>query len=729
MTIVKVFSGRFMIRGGGHGRNPFESKQTQLEDHSELHPVLASSVGLSFWGGVDPITGIVIDASHPLFGICVTNTILCLPSGRGSCTASQVILELIRNRAAPRAIILRDVDGLVAVGALVAQEVFGFGREQIVNDGKTILPVLDIIHLGTSKFRQLLEISSSDQRLVGSVTNDGNLVVGTDSRNAETIIRALTSLPPSCVISSSTSNEFSLLDTENKLLQNTSTEAEKIALRVIFRYARILLMNNTENPSLDPSSIEYLPVEGAHIDACTYIGPGGLELVKLLVTAGGRVRVPTTLNAGSTDRHRWKSLQVRSDYAQNAIALGDAYLTIGCQPTFTCAPYLLALQSSARDEKKTAVSPSLFPNVPLQFGSHLVWGESNAVVYANSVIGARTEKYADFLDICGAIAGVIPAAGVHLDANREPTLVLDARDLFDRHLNQLFRDEDAEYTDSLFPILGHVCGKLSDGQVPILLGMEKIAAHVTLDTLKGFCAAFGTTAASPLIHIAGITPEAMDPVNVQTWVDQCKSEDKHLITLQHINDTYLAFNSGEKATSERIDLVALGNPHLSISECKRLVTIIEQRTQIEPTADGSRKNNEVRMIACMSRTLYDEAESKGYIKKLKDFGTEFINDTCWCMLLDPPIIPANKKATILTNSGKYAHYGPALTHRSFRYGSLSDCVSAAVSGVFRRSPTSGPFDHRRTNIPWLSRPQGSCIRHFHLVPQIVAVIVSIRIFR
>ena len=107
-----------------------QQQQSQRQSNNPtIHPVLCSNVPLSFWGGIDERTGIVIDTSHPLCGENVSNTILVLPSGRGSCTASQVLLELILNRLSPRALILRDRDGLICVGALVARFVLGFRQK------------------------------------------------------------------------------------------------------------------------------------------------------------------------------------------------------------------------------------------------------------------------------------------------------------------------------------------------------------------------------------------------------------------------------------------------------------------------------------------------------------------------------------------------------------------------------------------------------------------------
>lgn len=305
-------------------------------------------------------------------------------------------------------------------------------------------------------------------------------------------------------------------------------------------------------------------------------------------------------------------------------------------------------------------------------GQDVCWGESNAVVYANSVLGARTEKYADYLDICAALVGKTVKTGVHVEANRRPEIIIDATSVLD----EILSNQQQQEIDSLFPVLGHLCGTLSDGVVPLLLGLESLS--VTKDNLKAFCAAFGTTGTSPLLHMAGITPEARDAAVVQHYLETMERPTQ-IITMDDLYDTYATLDSS--SNSESVDLVALGNPHLSIDECKVLSDLV----------DGSTKSDSVRIMACMSRALYADAQED--VVRLQDFGVEFINDTCWCMLLDPPVIPVNLNSTILTNSGKYAHYGPGLTQRKYRFGSLQDCVNAAVTGTYRSA-------HQP---PWLSR--------------------------
>ena len=397
---------------------------------------------------------------------------------------------------------------------------------------------------------------------------------------------------------------------------------------------------------------------------------GGLEFVEKLVQAGGKVAIPTTLNSVSADRSRWQALGVPSERALASIAVGDAYLALGCQHSFTCAPYLL-------------------PNAP-QLGQDIVWGESNAVVYANTVLGARTEKYADYLDICCAIVGKVPAAGVHLKENRRPHIVLDATGM----LSTLWNDcaVSGKDIEVLFPTLGHLCGSLSDGHVPILLGFDKHwSEFVTRDHLKSFCAAYGTTGTSPLIHIAGITPEAKDPDMVEDMLANCDRPTR-IVSMLDLQATFDALDSSGKDEAESVDLVALGNPHLSLTECKNLaelVTACQQET----------KSAKTRIMACMSASLYSQAHELGYVSGLESFGVEFVNDTCWCMLLDAPIIPPGSDSVILTNSGKYAHYGPGLTLKKFRFGSMAECIQAAATGRHPRSKQNLTNGHPS----WLSR--------------------------
>ena len=605
-----------------------------------IYPVLCSDVALSFWGGIDELTGIVIDGSHPLCGFDVSDKILVLPSGRGSCTASQVLLELVLNRKSPRALVLRDRDGLVCVGALVARCV-------LLDDEDEQVPILDVLQVmdgtddensstingdattgtGTTTFDDVIKY----QPKYGSILPDEGLVVGKTVKEVEEKLHLLslrTEDDKDEVNDSKYENnsdnetvsvqdfDFELSPKEQRMLDESSTDAERRAIEVLIRYARIV------TPASSLSSPTYIDVKSAHIDGCTYIGPGGLKFVERLVEDGGRVKIPTTLNSVSTDLRYWEKLGIRDDVSnRNSIRQANAYVALGCSSkSFTCAPYLLEDEETIGIPKK---------------GDQIVWGESNAVVYANSVLGARTEKYADYLDICCAIAGKVPQIGVHLDEPRTPTMVLeldnDALDL--NSLDSYHQDEDDSFS-LLFPVLGHLCGSLSDGEVPLLIGLENHANRVTLDHLKAFCAAFGTTAASPLIHIAGITPEARD-LDIDEWI--ISATRSKIITGKNLQETFdlldqrkhLSKNGGDdddaSNNEDKVNWVALGNPHLSLSEVDQLLRLVENQVALMKNMN-SKKRDDVKVLACISRALYDQSPN---VKKLEEYGFTFVRDTCW----------------------------------------------------------------------------------------------------
>jgi cis-L-3-hydroxyproline dehydratase len=389
--------------------------------------VLYSSVGISFWGGIDPLTGNVIDTTHPLHGECISNKILVIPSGRGSCTGSQVMLELILNRLAPRAIILRDPDSLLCTGAIIAEEFFH-------DECNKNIPI--ICAIGEDNFTMLLDDDGNDSLSIEVLCEEDICIhYGEDG---EILAKDLLKLK-------------NTVDTRHV----TTSKAEELALKTIKRIASI------------SKTKDLIPICSAHIDAVTYIGEGGLKFVQRLKELGGKVKVNTTLNSQSCDRRRWKDLGVDESLAHNANSVGDAYLDLGCELSFTCAPYLLASKP-----KK---------------GDNICWGESNAVVYSNSVLGARTEKYADYFDICSAICGLVPNTGVHIEDNRAPTIVIDATTLIQNLLPSIKANDDLSYDkqgfDTFFPAMGWICGNFSDGGIPLILGFDQLP-NVTGDNLK-----------------------------------------------------------------------------------------------------------------------------------------------------------------------------------------------------------------------------------------------------
>lgn len=223
-----------------------------------------------------------------------------------------------------------------------------------------------------------------------------------------------------------------LTSVEQAMLDGSEGEGVALAMRIVTGLARVR------------GAEELVEVTGAHIDSCLYHGRAGLDFAEKLVELGARVRIPTTLNVGSLDLMHPGTVRAdeeHPDLLTAGRALMDAYVAMGARATFTCAPY----QVDAR--------PGL--------GEHVAWAESNAIVFANSVLGARTDRYGDFLDICAAITGRAPRAGFHLDNARRADFVIDVSAVASHRW-----DDSAWYA-----VLGHLLGGLAGQRVGVIVGL------------------------------------------------------------------------------------------------------------------------------------------------------------------------------------------------------------------------------------------------------------------
>ncbi|NUT78147.1 DUF521 domain-containing protein [Pseudomonas sp. C1C7] len=558
--------------------------------------LLFADVGLSFWGGVDSRSGEVIDRHHSLSGEYLAGRVLAIPSGRGSCTGSSVLMELISNGHAPAALVLAEADEILTLGVLVAQTIF-----------ERSLPVLCI---GREAFAALRGVAFA------RVDNDGLWLL--DQAPADTWQAADAPLP-----TRETSQRIELTGFDHELIEGQHGKAAQMAMQIVLRMAEI------------QGAPRLVDVTQAHIDGCIYTGPASLRFAEQLVQWGAKVRVPTTLNSISVDQRRWRELGVDPALGNPASALGDAYMAMGAQLSFTCAPYLLDSAPKA--------------------GEQIVWAESNAVVYANSVLGARTLKYPDYLDICIALTGRAPLIGCHLDAQRKAQLLIELPPL-------------GELDDAFYPLLGYHIGALAGTRIPLVLGLEQRGPDT--DDLKAFGAAFATTSAAPLFHIAGVTPEALDPTRVREPNAELPVEK---IALQDLLRSWRELNS---ARDPRVDIVSLGNPHFSLGEFAHLARLCR----------GRRKHAGTVLAVTCGRAVLEQARAAGHIADIEAFGVTLVTDTCWCMLGEPVIPPA--ATTLMTNSGKYAHYAPGLVGRTVHFASLAECVEAACTGTAsERLPT------------------------------------------
>lgn len=539
------------------------------------------------------MTGIIIDKHHPLVGKSVTGKILAIPSGRGSCTGSAVMLELLLNGTNPKALVFGREELILAIGVLVAQEMF-----------QKSIPILQVPMTSFDRILQLNHVAIYD----GQIQWGDSFKLPSTKLSSQSLLR-----------DSTLSVQLSALDQE--LLNGSHGKAAQTAMRVIIQTAQL------EGVS------ELIDVKQAHIDCCGYTGPGILRFAQQLVEWDAKARIPTSLNAISVDRRLWRSQGVDPALGEPSEALAQAYLDMDARPTFTCAPYLL----------DSAPEP----------GDHIMWAESNAVVFANSVLGARTIKCPDLLDVCVALTGRAPNTGCHITENRKARL-------------EIHYEAVEDWDDTLFPLLGYIVGDITGERVPIVTGLEKQKEKVTIEDLKAFGAAFATTSSAPMFHIAGITMEASTAADIKT---QLSNTFKTTIKPSDLARQWCRFNACEEnETHTPIDLVSLGSPHFSYDEIVTLASLVK----------GRKKSKNLTLVITCNRDAYSKACKKGYTSVVEEFGAQILTDTCWCMVQEP-VVPAHAR-TILTNSAKYAHYGPGLTGRQVRFGGLSDCVNAACEG-------------------------------------------------
>ena len=405
---------------------------------------------------------------------------------------------------------------------------------------------------------------------------------------------------------------------ERGMAAGDAGEAAAMAMRIVAEAGRIM------------GAERLIPIASAHIDGCLYHGDSGVEFAERLVALGGRVAVPASLNVGALDLLHPEIVHAGGHETAMARRQMDAYIRLRCLPSWTCAPY----QAGHR--------PSL--------GEHVAWGESNAVAFANSVLGARTERYGDFLDICAALTGKAPETGLHLDKNRQARIVVKTGALSAR-----LKD-----TDAFYPVLGAWLGAKVGGAVAVIDGLPP---EISEDRLKALGAAAASSGAVGLFHIAGVTPEAP---TCEAALGGEPPERSIALTPSMIR---AARDQLSTIAADRIDAVALGSPHFSLTEYAAL----------EELARG--KLFAVPFYVCTGRGVVEEMERSGRLAQLTETGIQIVADTC---VVVAPILPDRKKGAapgvLMTNSGKFAHYTPANTGYEVVYGSLEDCVASAETG-------------------------------------------------
>ncbi len=402
---------------------------------------------------------------------------------------------------------------------------------------------------------------------------------------------------------------------DRAILGGRDGAAVAMAMRVVLGTARML------------GAGDLVGVASAHIDGCLYHGDSGTLFAERLVAGGGRVRIPTTLNVGALDLLHAGRVRLPAREADMARRMMRAYVDLGCRQTWTCSPY----QAGHR--------PAL--------GEDVAWGESNAVAFCNSALGARTNRYGDFLDICAALTGRAPRTGLHLPENRLATIGVDASGLPTR-----LRDSDVFY-----PILGSWLGRTVGTAVAAITGLPRVDE----DRLKALGAAAASTGAVGLFHVVGTTPEAPDEAAAFGGI---APRDTITLTLPMLDEARRQLSTVTLRPGDGIDAVAVGSPHLSAAELRDLASRLAGRRCAVP------------LYACTGRHALKEIEAEGLRGTLDRLGVVVVADTC---IVVTPILPAGA-GVLMTNSGKFAHYTRPNTGFDVVFGTTADCVETAVSG-------------------------------------------------
>lgn len=408
---------------------------------------------------------------------------------------------------------------------------------------------------------------------------------------------------------------------QQAVLDGGGGEAAATAMRVVVETARML------------GADQLVPIASVHVDGCLYHGDSGTHFVELLVRQGGRVAVPTTLNVGALDLVHPERVRHAPEAAAMARRMTAAYAALGCRETWTCAPY----QAGHRPA----------------FGTHVAWGESNAIAFCNSVLGARTDRYGDFLDICAALSGFAPRVGFHLDERRRGDAVVELG-----HLPAALTADEAFY-----PVLGAWLGVELGDAVPVLVGL---APPIDEDRLKALGAAAAATGAIGLFHLVGVTPEAPTEATA-TGGRRLPRLRPSAADLAAARDR-LSTGAPQGLIEGAIDAVAIGSPHLSFDEVQRLVGLLGGRRCAVP------------FYACTGRHTVAAIEAAGLAGALAAADVTLVVDTC---VVVAPVLPPGG-GLLMTNSGKFAHYTPANTGYDVVFGTLADCVESAVAGRVRR---------------------------------------------
>ncbi len=364
---------------------------------------------------------------------------------------------------------------------------------------------------------------------------------------------------------------------------------------------------------------DLVPVAGAQVSGVSYknLGDAGLAFLEEWAAQGARARVPATLNPAGMDLLAWRELGFSEQFARQQQRVIAAYAALGVVPICTCTPYLVGH------------APAL--------GQHVAWAESSAVSYANSVLGARTNREGGPSALAAAIAGRTARYGLHLEENRRATVIVDVR--------------CPVATEADLGALGYLVGQRVKNGIPYFrFRHPSLALDPRL--LKTLGAAMAASGAVALYHIEGVTPEAR--------AGNVPAPAAPTLVVDSLSPGYAALNG----PAEEIDLVSIGCPHASIEEIEAVANYLTGR-RLKAT-----------LWITTARATRQAAEQAGLVARLEAAGGRVVADTC---LVVAPVAELGFHS-LATNSAKMAFYAPSHSGLAVRFGTMEQCLEAAVSG-------------------------------------------------
>lgn len=374
-----------------------------------------------------------------------------------------------------------------------------------------------------------------------------------------------------------------------------------------------------------------LPISSVHMPGSSVVvaGKAGTSLVEQMAAQGGKFGPVTTLNTGACDLAAPGVIGFPEDMVAMQERLTKAYCAMGGISLHSCTPYYAG-------------------NVP-EPGEHIAWGESSAIVFANSVLGAYTNREGGPTALAAALTGYVPEYGLHLRENRRGQVVVKVEDV-PQDINE-------------FGTLGYYVGQICRERIPVFTGIAK----ASMDELKMLGAALASSGAVALYHIVGVTPEAP---TFEAAMGGLQPEEEIIYGSREKQEAMGKLN---KADDDQVDMVALGCPHASINEIREVAELL----------DGRRVKDGMKVWIITSITTKALAERMGYISIIEQAGAQIVCDTCIILAPMQAVMEKGGIASVATNSAKLAHYAPGQWSFNVHYGSVARCIESAVSGRWK----------------------------------------------